>query len=337
MNLPAMLLTLRWLTWDTFRQARASGILWLMLGVSVLCTFFCLSVSVEGGGLQHDDVPPEFLPRQDAQARDASKLAKQGVDVVQGEVRLAFGAVRMPQGRDAEDSVRFLQLILAGGVADALGLLLCLTWTAGFLPGFLEPAAASVLLSKPVPRWWLLAGKYLSVLAFVGFQAVLFVLATWTALGVVTGIWGPEYLVCIPLLLIHFAVMYSVSVLLAVCTRNTVACVFGSVLFWLLCWGLNYGRHWLVSLPTLDPGTTAFTGSLHSLVETTYWLLPKPADFNILLQNALHAGDHFGSVPAFAVVQKTGAFYPELSVLSSLAFAIVMLATATRQLVTTDY
>jgi len=93
----------------------------------------------------------------------------------------------------------------------------------------------------------------------------------------------------------------------------------------------------LATLPTLDRGATAFTGSLHRLVETTYWILPKPADFNILLQNALHAGDHFGSVPAFAAVQKIGAFYPELSALSSLAFAIVMLATATRQLATTDY
>ena len=46
---------------------------------------------------------------------------------------------------------------------------------------------------------------------------------------------------CIPLLLLQFAIFYSFSVLLAVITRSTVACVFGSVLFWLLAWGINYG------------------------------------------------------------------------------------------------
>jgi hypothetical protein len=338
MNLPTAVLTLRWMTWDTFRQARASGILWLMLGVSLLCTLFCLSAGIQGNqSLHRPDEPAEFLPRNDPIAKNPAKLDKQGVDVVQGELRLAFGAVRLPQGRDAEDSVRFLQLILAGGVADALGLLLCLIWTAGFLPTFLEPSAAGVLFSKPVPRWWLLAGKYLSVLAFVGFQATIFVGGTWAALGIATGLWIPEYLVCIPLLLLHFAVMYSASVLLAVCTRSTVACVFGSILFWFLCWGLNYGRHMLVALPSLDAGTTPFPPAFQTLVDVFYWIMPKPADFGMLLQSALHAGDHFATVPAFTAVQQLGEFYPELSILSSLAFALVMLATAAWQLVKTDY
>jgi hypothetical protein len=338
MNLPTAILTIRWMTWDTFRQAKASGILWLMLAVSMLCTVFCLSASVhDDRPLQRPGEPTEFLPRNDPIAKDAVKLQNQGVDVVQGELRLAFGAVRLPQGRDAEDSVRFLQLILAGGVADALGLLLCLTWTAGFLPTFLEPGAAGVLLSKPVPRWWLLLGKYAGVLGFVGFQAVVFVGGTWAALGIATGMWIPEYLLCIPLLLVHFAVMYSVSALLAVCTRSTVACVFGSILFWFLCWGLNYGRHMLVTLPSLSPETAAFPPAFQGFVDVIYWVLPKPADFSILLQNALHAGTHFGAVPVFAKVQEVGAFYPELTILSSVAFAGVILITAARQLVTTDY
>jgi hypothetical protein len=64
MNLPTAILTIRWMTWDTFRQARASGILWLMLGISALCTIFCLSASVHGDRpLQNPDGPTEFLPR----------------------------------------------------------------------------------------------------------------------------------------------------------------------------------------------------------------------------------------------------------------------------------
>ena len=79
------------------------------------------------------------------------------------------------------------------------------------------------------------------MLTFVGFQVVLFVVLTWLALGLRTDVWDMTYWWCIPLLLLQFAVFYSFSVLLAVITRSTVACVFGSVLFWLLAWGINYG------------------------------------------------------------------------------------------------
>ena len=74
-----------------------------------------------------------------------------------------------------------------------------------------------------------------------GFQVTLFVLLTWLALGARTGVWSVTYWWCIPLLLLQFAIFYSFSALLAVVTRSTVACAFGSVLFWLLAWGINYG------------------------------------------------------------------------------------------------
>ena len=64
------------------------------------------------------------------------------------------------------------KMVLLGLVADTGGILLALVWTAGFLPTFLEPGAASVLLAKPVPRWSLLAGKFLGILIFVAFQAL---------------------------------------------------------------------------------------------------------------------------------------------------------------------
>src|SRR5579885_2906678 len=241
MSLPNAICAIRWMARDTFRQAVASGVFWLTLAVSGVCVLFCLSVGVVGDRpLQRPDEPPEFLPRGDPAS---GKARAAGVDVVGGDLTLAFGAVRLQLGRDAEDAVHFLQLFLAGGVADAVGLLLALVWTAGFLPGFLDPAAASVLMAKPVPRWSLLAGKYLGVLAFVAFQAVMFVGGTWLALAVRTGVWDLAYLWCVPLLLLHFDIFFSVSALLAVCTRSTVACVIGSLLFWLLCWGMNYGRH----------------------------------------------------------------------------------------------
>jgi ABC-type transport system involved in multi-copper enzyme maturation permease subunit len=187
---------------------------------------------------------------------------------------LAFGAVSIPMSRERRDAVQFLELLLAGGIAGTFGLLLALVWTAGFVPTFLEPSAASVLLAKPVARWQLLLGKYFGVLMFVGFQVALFVVSTWLALGVRTQVWGTNYLWSIPLLLVHFAIFYSVSVLLAVLTRSTVACVFGSVLFWLMSWGINYGSVMARSLSE----SQSFPSTTHALAEAAYWICPKPID-----------------------------------------------------------
>ena len=109
-------------------------------------------------------------------------------------------------------------LLLAEWVAGGGGTLLALIWTAGFVPDFLQPAQATVLLSKPISRWVLLTGKYLSVLVFAGFQVTVFIFGTYLACGLSTGFWVDSYLWGIPLLLLHFAAVYSFSVLLAVCT-----------------------------------------------------------------------------------------------------------------------
>src|SRR5262249_42993363 len=49
MDSPAAIFTFRWLIRDTFRQALAGRLFWLMLGASGVCHPFCLSLSIEGG------------------------------------------------------------------------------------------------------------------------------------------------------------------------------------------------------------------------------------------------------------------------------------------------
>jgi ABC-type transport system involved in multi-copper enzyme maturation permease subunit len=329
MNRDSLLFALRWLVVDTFRQALASGIFWLMLAISGVCIAVCLSVSVvDAENLSAPGEPREFLPRDDPKAKDDPHLAQ-----VRGQLRIGFGAIEVPLGRDAHDAVRYLQLLLAGVVADAAGILLMLVWTAGFLPTFLEPSASAVLLAKPVPRCGLLIGKYLGVLTFVLVQSLIFVFGTWLALGLRTGVWDPIYLMCIPLLLIHFAIFFSVSTLLAVSTRSTVACVFGSIVFWLLCWGMNYGRHMIVAMPDME----GMSGGLHFMVELGYWILPKPADLGVLLFDALQAQNYFSSVMEFDAVKSKGAFSPVLSVAASLVFTVGVLALSAYEFHTMDY
>lgn len=333
MNSPAALYVLRWLIRDTFRQAAASRLAAFMLAVSGITIAVCLSIGVSGEApLERDGERVDFLPPQDPMAETARDGSK-GVTVLSGELTICFGAIRVPLGRDGRDAVRFVQLLLAGGVADSLGVLLALIWTAGFLPTFLEASAAAVLLAKPTPRWLLLLGKYLGVLSFIALQAMVFIGGTWLALGLKTGIWDMEYLLCVPLLLLHFAVFFAVSTLLAACRCGPVACTIGSLLFWLVCWGMNYGRHAVMLLPE----SSGISSALLTLADAGYWLLPKPADFGMILFDALGAASAIRRPSALEAIDAHGAFHPLLAVLSSLVFALSTLIAAGRQFARTEY
>ena len=228
--------------------------------------------------------------------------------------------------------MHFLELVLAAGVADTLGLLLTLVWTAGFLPGFLDPRAVAVLLAKPVPRWGLLLGKYVGVLAFVLVQATYFVGGTWLALALRTGIWDPRYLLSVPLLLLHFAIFFSVSLLLAVCTRSTVVCVFGSIAFWGICWAINYGRHAGDGRRRCWPRRAVFAARWSGWRMSATGCSPSRSIWARLVFDALGAGAHFRPLLGGAPLMSLG-----LSVLTSLLFTAYVLLTAGVQFARADY
>lgn len=329
---PTAIRTVRWMVRDTFRQSVSTKLFWVMLGLTGLCTAFCLGLSVTGteaeDRVKHPDELPTYMPKR--QADDTVRA--EGIRVTGGEVSLGFGLFKFEVTKSKADSVRLVQLWLAGVLADTAGVLLALLWTAGFLPGFLEPHAVTVLLAKPAPRWSILAGKYAGVVLFVGLQAVLFVAGTWLAIGIATGVWDGAYWFAVPLLVVNFAVFYAFSAFLAVCTRSTVVSVFGTLLFWLLCWTMNFTHHRVVGFDV--QGLTPVAGFL---VEAGYWTLPKPLDLSGIFFDAMRAQDYSAPVPELDAVKARGAFHPGWSVVTSLLFAAGLLAVAAHEFRHMDY
>jgi ABC-type transport system involved in multi-copper enzyme maturation permease subunit len=303
MNLLTTYSVLRGLVRDTFRQARSSGIFALMLVISLASVALCLTVRV----VEAPDGP--------------------------GRLDFAFGAVQVSLDQGPDVAVHSLQGYLAGWIADGLGLLLALVWTAGFLPSFLEAQTAAVLLVKPIPRWSLLAGKFLGVLAFVAVQDGVFIVGTWLALGLRTGVWDATYLLCLPLLVLHFAIFFSFSALLATATRSTTACVFGSILFWLVCWAMNLGRHVYRLLPDLHDAAAG----LDHTIELGYWLLPKPLDGHLILMGQLQGESFLPRLVDTHALTACGAWQPAASVLASCLCALVLLALAAYDFVKAEY
>ncbi len=333
MNLPTSIYVFRWFVRDTFRQANAARLSWLMLVFSGIFILICLSVGVRGEApLERNGERADFLPAGDPLAA-AVKSSNTGVVVVGGELTVFFGLIRVPLGRDAAESVHFLELLLAGFVADTLGIFLALIWTGGFFSSFLDPCSASVLLVKPVPRGLILVGKYVGVLAFVAAQVVIFVLGTWLALGLKTGCWRFEYLLCIPIFIVHFASFFAVSSFLAVRARSSIVCVLGSLAFWLICWGVNLSRHSVRVASEAD----APSASVRVLAEAGYWMLPKPSDLSIVLFDALDAGRSFHRADVFRSLDRLSAFHPTLSLATSLLFALVALCASARHFAVQDY
>jgi hypothetical protein len=145
-------------------------------------------------------------------------------------------------------------------------------------------------------------------------------------------VWDPAYWLAVPLLVTNFAVFFAVSTLLAVCTRSTVVAVFGTILFWLLCWAMNLTHHRLVGFDV--PGVAPLTASL---VEAGYWVLPKPLDLSGLFFEVMGAGAYSLPVPELAAVREKGRFRPELAVGSSLLAAAAVLWLAAYEFRRTDY
>jgi hypothetical protein len=130
-------------------------------------------------------------------------------------------------------------------------------------------------------------------------------------------------------------VFYSFSALLAVMSRNTTVCIVGSIVFWAFCWGMNYGRHALAGVQVDD--VQRAVGGLGRVADIAYWIMPKPADFSLVLADALGADPSAGGWPAIRAVREAGQFFPLASILTSLASGAVILALAAFEFVHDEY
>jgi len=169
---------------DTFREALARKIFWVLFGLSTLMILFFL-----------------FLLK---------------IDIVAGAIATVsmFGQ----QSRQNPDVNRMVRGVY-GGIASFLytfGMFLAVFASSGLVPSVLEPGRIELLLSKPLSRTHLLLGRFLGNVLVVSLNSIYLVLGVWTILGVKTGIWSPVFLVSIATTTFIFAVLLSVVVLVGV-------------------------------------------------------------------------------------------------------------------------
>lgn len=117
--------------------------------------------------------------------------------------------------------------------------ILALISTAGIIPDFIAQSSIEITLAKPISRTRLFLTKYLSGLLFAALQVTVFSLASFFVIGVRGGEWEPKVFLAIPLVILFFSYLYSVSALVGVLTRSTIASLLSVGLFWFMLFAAN--------------------------------------------------------------------------------------------------
>ena len=189
---------------DSFRESRDKKLFWIMLIVSTMAAAALACVGFDENGWSFFF---GLIKRADPELTRGSAQAA----AVMGALVSSF---------------------LVGTYIGWLGVVACLTATAGMFPSFLQSGSIDVVLGKPMSRAAIFAGKYLGSLGFVLVQAAYFVLLTLVILRWQLGAWLWGYLWAIPLLVALFSYIYCVCVLVGIWSRSTLASLICALLFW---------------------------------------------------------------------------------------------------------
>ncbi len=111
--------------------------------------------------------------------------------------------------------------------------------TAGFIPNMLAKGSLDLLISKPIGRSRLLVYKYIGGLTFVFLLTTITVVGLWVIVGLRSGIWTGNFLATIPMLTFYFAILYAVSTMTAMLTRNALVAILMTGFAWGLLWGVG--------------------------------------------------------------------------------------------------
>ncbi len=308
------------LTGESLRQAFASWLFPLLL-------IYCGLIITLAGTIRFTNIPlasdyesAERAPLEEAKRLGTEELKKTGVPLIQGEIQILFGSIKIPWVKFRENAVNYFETLLVFFTSDAAGIIFTLIWTAGFIPEFLQGFWWNMLRIRPISLTLLLITKTIAIFLVVLTYATILISGTWVALGFATGVWEGNFLWAIPILLLQFVCFFPVSIFLGTWTRSTTVAIFGSIAFWFICWLVNHAR---MNLFLSDASNS--TSDLSSwFIHFSYWILPKPIDFSIFLSDLMGTMKEFPPPQSWSNAYELGKVIPKLSIVSSLISSAVV-------------
>jgi ABC-type transport system involved in multi-copper enzyme maturation permease subunit len=209
-----------------------------------------------------------------------------------------FGSPVDP-GIDVQQAViQVLQEVLVDFIAGTFGMTLAIAATSFFVPRMLEKGAADALFVKPLGRLTLLASRYCVGLLFVVLLALFLVFGMHAGFVLVSGYDDAGFLWSALTLTYTFALVYSLSILIGIVTRSTLASVLLTLLFFVFNGCIQNG--WVIKeynvnserLAALgetvdgdedgDEGPTKLVRGLMITLDVLHYALPKTSDADYL-------------------------------------------------------
>lgn len=158
------------------------------------------------------------------------------------------------------------------------GTLLAIFASSGLIPSVLEAGRISLLLSKPITRPMLLAGRYAGNVLVVALNHVYLIASIWIIIGLKTHIWATRFLLAIPTSLFIFAVLLCVVVLIGVISESAALSMMVTIALMLISAVLAQ-REFMMRV--LDPGWS------RELWIGLYWIVPKVYDLARAMQQLI--------------------------------------------------
>lgn len=177
-----------------------------------------------------------------------------------------------PKAVALSEMVYSLQIGLGGAFFYA-AIFFSIFITANIIPSTMERGTIDLLLSKPMSRARLLAGKLLGGFAVTAVNIVYFMVGSWLIVSVATGVWNTGYLLAFAPVFLGFLSLYSILALVGITTQSS---ALGMIICYLIAsviGGLLYSREQtLFQLIRSD--------EIRSLITMLYYALPQLPDLN---------------------------------------------------------
>jgi ABC-type transport system involved in multi-copper enzyme maturation permease subunit len=204
------------------------------------------------------------------------------------DVALFLGAWSMDlKGIPLGLELLFIEDTIVCGIGAWIAVLVSIVITAFFIPNMLRKGTADLLIVKPIHRSTLLVYKFLGGLIFIFLNTALAVVGVWLAISLRSGIWADRFLLMIFVITFFFALLYSISTLFGVLTRNAIAAILLTCVAWVVLFivGIVYtaveGSR-LQAERNKSSSEQVEEGAYAKTVRIIHAVLPRTRDFGVL-------------------------------------------------------
>lgn len=157
--------------------------------------------------------------------------------------------------------------------------------SASFITSMMEKGAIDLLLSKPVPRWLYILGRYTGAAIIMFLEVTFFVLGMWVVVSLSVGRWNMGFPMSIVHIMLGFASLYSVVVLISVLSRSNLLAIIGGFGIFFIAFLLAIGRFGSEIVDTGEKGVFGY------ITDILYYIFPQSIDMGTNMANGIIGKD----------------------------------------------